>query len=276
MATYSGSCTITAANTTIDSKVVNCSPLVVGPNASGLVIKNSYIKGGVIQTSGSASFTVQDSHIDNAVSYPACTAPSSCAAGKYACGDPNNATTQCGVGYKNFTILRTEIINTNRAAYCQSNCLIQDSYFHGTNLWPDRTNLAHASSVRVEQNTTLVHNALGCDYQGPFPNGDIGCSADITGYPDFAPIHHNTVDSNLLLANNAGIAFCSYGGGTKGKPYSGDATNATYVVFKNNIYQGGAGGKCGQYGAITDFITNRTGNAWTNNRWATGALVSAG
>ena len=41
----------------------------------------------------------------------------------------------------NFTILRTEIININRAAYCDSNCLIQDSYFHGTNLWPDVSNL---------------------------------------------------------------------------------------------------------------------------------------
>ena len=38
----------------------------------------------------------------------------------------------------NFTILRTEIINSNRAAYCEVRaCLIQDSYFHGTNLWPD-------------------------------------------------------------------------------------------------------------------------------------------
>ncbi len=135
MTAYTGSCTVTAANVVIDSKIVNCSPLVVGSGASGLMIKNSYLKGGVIQNGGSASFTVQDSMIDNAVSYPACSG-GTCSAGKYACGDPNNATTQCGVGYRNFTILRTEIINTNRAAYCESSCLIQDSYFHGTNLWP--------------------------------------------------------------------------------------------------------------------------------------------
>jgi hypothetical protein len=276
MATYTGSCTVSAANTTIDSKVVNCSPLVVGPNASGLVIKNSYIYGGVVQNSGAASFTIQDSMIDNAVNYPACTAPSSCPAGKYACGDTGNATSMCGVGYQNYTILRTEIVNTNRAAYCEKNCLLQDNYFHGTNLWPDHTNEAHASSVRVEENTTLVHNSLGCDYQGPFPNGDLGCSADITGYPDFAPINHNTIDGNLLLANNSGIAYCSYGGGTQGKPYSSDPTNATYVVFKNNVYQGGPDGKCGQYGAITDYISGRTGNVWTNNRWATGGTISPG
>ena len=41
MSQYSGSCNITAANTVIDSKVINCSPAFVGTTASGLVIKNS-------------------------------------------------------------------------------------------------------------------------------------------------------------------------------------------------------------------------------------------
>ena len=44
---------------------------------------------------------------------------------KYACGDTQNTTADCGVNGSNFTILRTEIININRAAYCDSNCLIQ-------------------------------------------------------------------------------------------------------------------------------------------------------
>jgi hypothetical protein len=166
MAAYGGSCTINSANVTIDSRVINCSPLSVGAAAANLVIKNSYIKGGVI-SQDTATFTVQDSLLDNGLSYPACSG-GSCSAGKYACGDPNNATFDCGVGYKNFTILRTEIINSNRAAYCESTCTIQDSYFHGTNLWPDASNLAHASSVRNEQYLTLRHNALGCDYTGPF------------------------------------------------------------------------------------------------------------
>ena len=275
LTTYTGSCTITAPNTVIDSKTVNCSPLQVGSGASGLVIKNSRVNGGVIQESGSASFTIQDSTLDNAVNYPACTAPSSCAAGKYACGDPNNATTQCGVGYRNFTILRTEILNTNRAAYCEKNCLVQDSYFHGTNLWPDHTNMAHASSMRVEQNATLTHNTLACDYQGPFDNDELGCSADISGYPDFAPINHNTITSNLFVANNAGIGFCVYGGGTPGKPFSGDPTNATYVVFQDNVFQRGANGKCGAYGAVTSFVSGRTGNVWSGNIWDNGATVAA-
>jgi hypothetical protein len=272
MAAYSGPCEVTAANTTIDSQLVDCSPLIVGPDASGLLIKNSYVYGGVIQNSGAASFTIEDSMIDDAVSYPACTAPSSCAAGEYACGDPHNATAECGVGYQNFTITRTEIVNTNRAAYCETNCTIADNYFHGTNLWPDHTNMAHASSVREEQNTTITHNSLGCDYRGPFDNEEIGCSADLTGYPDFAPIMHNTVTGNLFLAN-PGDAYCAYGGGTGEKPYSDDPDNATYQVFRDNVFQRGATGRCGAYGPVTDFLSGRTGNVWSNNRWDTGELI---
>lgn len=278
MPAYTGSCTINTPSVTIDSKVINCSPVIVGTNAAGLIIKNSYVKGGVVQASGSASFTIQDSIIDNATNYPSCASnggsQTGCPAGKYACGDPNNATIDCGVGYKNFTILRTEIMNTNRAAYCENTCTIQDSYFHGTNLWPDETNLAHASSVRNEQFLTLRHNAIGCDYAGPFPNGELGCSADMSGYPDFAPIKNATIDKNLFLTNNIGTGFCAYGGGTSGKPFSTDPTNATNIKFTDNIFQRGANGKCGSYGPVTDFISGRTGNVWTNNNYDNGTVVN--
>lgn len=273
LTTYTGPCTVTAANVTIDSQAVNCSPLVVGSTASGLVIKNSRVNGGVIQNSGSASFAIQDSIIDNNVSYPACSAPATCPAGKYACGDPNNQTTQCGVGYQNFTITRSEVMHTNRAAYCERHCTITDSYFHGTNLWPDPSDGAHASSARVEQYATLRHNSLSCDFEGPWYGNDLGCSADITGYPDFAPIHDNTIDRNLLLSNNVGTAFCAYGGGTGGKPFSGDPLNATNVVYTDNVFQRGANGKCGEYGPVTDFVAGRPGNVWTGNVFDNGTVV---
>jgi hypothetical protein len=273
MATYTGSCTITAANTVIDSKVVNCRTIDV--RAAGFVLKNSYLNGGIVQSGGSASFTVQDSFIDSGVQFPACS-NGSCPAGKYACGDTGNATTDCGVTGSNFTILRTEIINSNRAAYCEAPgpCLIQDSYFHGTNLWPDASNLAHASSVREEQNLTLRHNSLHCSYTGPFVNGDIGCSADLTGYADFAPIRNNTVDANLFVANT-GNAFCAYGGATTGKPFSGDPTNGTNQKFTNNVFQRGTNKKCGDYGAVTSFNSSGTGNVWSGNVWDDGTAVAA-
>jgi hypothetical protein len=270
MAVYAGSCTISTANTVIDSKVVNCRDLIVA--ASGFVLKNSYENGGIIQSGGSPSFTVQDSLVDSGVQYPA--ASSGAPAGKYACGDPNNATTDCGVTGSNFTILRTEIIGSNRAAYCEAPgpCLIQDSYFHGTNLWPDVSNKAHASSTREEQNDTIRHNSLHCSYTGPFVNSEIGCSADLTGYPDFDPIKNNTVDGNLFVAS-IGSGFCAYGGGTAGKPFSGDPTNATNQKFTNNVFQRGSNAKCAAFGPITDFIAGRTGNVWSNNLWDDGAIV---
>lgn len=273
MSAYTGGCTVNSPNVTIDSKIINCAPFTVGANAAGLIIKNSYLKGGVVQDSASASYTIQDSQLDNAVSRPACTSGTTCAAGKYACGDLNNGTVDCGISGSNFTVLRTEVLHTNRGAYCQSTCTIQDSYFHGTNLWPDGSDMAHASGVREEQYLTFTHNSFGCDYNGPFTNNEIGCSADLTGYPDFAPIMHNTIDSNLFLAN-PGNGFCAYGGGTAGKPYSGNATNATYQVFKNNVFQRGSTGICGSYGPVTDFISGRTGNIWTNNKYDNGAIVN--
>jgi hypothetical protein len=271
MAAYTGPCTINSANVVIDSKVINCATLVVAGGGGGLVVKNSYLNGGIVQSGGAAAYTVQDSFMDNAVNYPACS-NGSCPAGKYACGDTGNQTTDCGLNGSNFTVLRTEIINTNRAAYCASNCLIQDNYFHGTNLWPDASNLAHASSVREEQNVTLRHNSLHCSYAGPFVNDDIGCSADLTGYPDFAPIKNNTVDGNLFVAS-IGSAFCLYGGATAGKPFSSDPTNATNQKFTNNVFQRGTNRKCSAYGPVADFDKNGAGNVWTGNVWDDGTSV---
>lgn len=136
--------------------------------------------------------------------------------------------------------------------------------------------MAHASSVRVEQNATVTHNSLVCDFQGPFVNSEIGCSADLTGYPDFAPIKNNTIQNNLLMSNNIGNGFCAYGGGTAGKPFSGDATNATNIKFLNNVFQKGANGKCGAYGPVTDFLSGRTGNVWSGNVWDDGTAVPPG
>ena len=249
---YAGPCTITVANTVIDSKVVNCD---IDIRTTGVVIRNSEIHGSVGQPDGvSAAFRIEDSLIDG--------------------GDPY-ACINCGVDGRNFTILRTEIRDTNRGAYCQHTCLIQNSWVHGTTLEPVASNLAHASGVRVERYATLIHNTLACDFTGPFANTEMGCSADLTGYPDFAPIHHNTIDGNLFKASTE-LGFCAYGGGTAGKPYSNDPLNATYVVFRNNVFQRGSQGKCGAYGAVTAFVTNKTGNVWQNNRWSDGASVTPG
>jgi len=178
------------------------------------------------------------------------------------------------LGSDEFVVVRSEIVGGYGGVYCRLNCTVQDTWVHGTDLDPNSE--WHASAVRVEQHASLIHNTLACDWTGPFNNDEIGCSADMSGYPDFAPITHNTMDGNLYVANSVGAGFCAYGGGTANKPYSTDSLNAKYIVFRNNVFQRGSKGKCGTYGPVTDFISTRTGNVWDNNRWSDGAIVAPG
>jgi hypothetical protein len=265
---YTGPCTITTANVVIDSKTINCD-IVVASGASGLIIKNSQVNGSVGQPGdlgeanySNASFTVQDSIVDGTVHGTGT-------------GHDGYACTNCGVGNRNFTLLRVEVIHTNRGAYCEEVCHITDSYIHGQNLWPNDPGHPHASAVRQEHYADVEHSTLACDYKGPFI-ADIGCSADLTGYADFTYVWHNTINHNLFIEANGAASFCAYGGGTGGKPYSGDARNATYQVFTNNIFQRGANNICGDDGGpITDYLTGRTGNTWSGNKWSDGPAVSA-
>jgi hypothetical protein len=242
---YTGSLSITSPNTVIDSKTVNGD---LDIRTTGVVIKNSVINGEVSNYDNgvTSSFTIQDSIVKNGK--------------RDAC--------MC-VGSHDFTASRLEVIGGNRGMYCEKNCTIQDTYVHGTDLKATQ----HASAIRVEQNATLIHNSLKCDWTA-ITDSEIGCSADMTGYPDFAPIKNNTIDHNFFFANPTGLGFCAYGGDTQGKPFSGDATNATNIVFKNNVFQKGSNGKCGEWGAITDFNPSRTGNVWTNNKWDDGSTVN--
>ena len=122
------------------------------------------------------------------------------------------------------------------------------------------------ADVAAQLAALLLHRAV--------LNGDIGCSADLSGYPDFAPIKNNTVDRNLFVAS-PGSGFCAYGGATSGKPYSSDPTNATNQKFTNNVFQRGGNNKCGTYGPVTSFNSSGTGNVLSGNVWDNGTPVAA-
>ena len=130
--------------------------------------------------------------------------------------------------------------------------------------------------MREEQSLTLRHNSLHCSYTGPFVNGEIGCSADLTGYPDFAPIKNNTVDGNLFVAQLRAAASAPTAAAQRASRTPATRRTPPTSVFTNNVFQRGANGKCGAYGAITDFKTGRTGNVWSNNTWDNGAVVNPG
>jgi uncharacterized membrane protein YgcG len=245
LSTYSGPCTITANNTVIDGKTVNCSLEI---KASNVQIKNSRINGTVLTPSGSLaySFTITDSEV---------IAPQAA------------AWEQTGIGEANFTALRVEVTGGNRSIYCRKSCTVRDSWVHGQNI--AESPRVHASGIRQSQGATIVHNRIHCSADDTSSGG--GCSANLTGYGDFEPVQDNRIEKNLFVATPGGA--CAYGGssGDDGtKPYGHLASN---IDFIDNVFQRGSVNNCGFYFPITDFDDSRPGSEWTNNRWEDGAVV---
>ena len=124
----------------------------------------------------------------------------------------------------------------------------------------------------MNTDSTLIHNTIACDAENYPP--DAGCSAGITGYPDFDPVERVTIDNNLIRAGSGG--YCAYGGSTAGKPFSGK-TNT--IKFTNNVWEkgqwpGNSGvPQCGWWGPITSFDVNAPNNVWTNNLYDDGKPV---
>jgi len=245
---YTGPCTITAAGTVIEAKTVTCSTLDI--RAANVIIRKSMLQDVDVTDANSAgaSFTIEDSTV------------------------VNGARAECScIGGHDFTVLRVEVRGGNRSAYCVSHCTIENSWLHGQQL----EGAQHGSGLREEAFTTATHNVIVCDFPYYDDVTSLGCSADLTGYPDFAPIHDNTIHRNLFLATITS-SFCAYGGASLGKPYSSDPLNATHQVFTENVFQRGSNGLCGYYGPMTDFDISRTGNVWSGNVWDNGGTVDAG
>jgi hypothetical protein len=131
----------------------------------------------------------------------------------------------------------------------------------------DETGTYHESGIRMEQNTTLIHNTIGCD--APTIPPDAGCSAGLTGYGDFAPVQNNLIQNNFFLPSTGGT--CAYGGSAGGKPYSDGARD---IRFIDNVFGRGKTGKCGYWAPIMDFDPSAPGNVWQNNVWEDGGVVS--
>lgn len=233
---YTGPTTITRDGTVIDARTVEGGLSI---QASNVVIKRSQINGPV-SVSESGSLVVSDTFID--------------------VGD------QPGTGLEayNYTAERVHIVGGNRSAYCAWNCTIRDSYVHGQ--FTDETGEYHESGIRMEQNTTLIHNSIACD--APLVPPDAGCSAGLTGYGDFQPVRDNLIQGNLFLPSTG--SACAYGGSSEGKPHSDGAQN---IRFVDNVFVRGHNNKCGVYFPVIDFDRTAPGNVWQGNVWNSGGAV---
>ena len=254
---YTGPCRITAANTVIDAKTVNCGYLeIFAPNVQ---IRNSLINGSVWIDSPSqgGSFTISDSTID--------------------AGEVNASSNdgKSSLGKSHFTAIRVETLRGVRGIWCEYDCTVQDSWVHGQD--KDEGGAAHESGIRMGSGSPtagqhFTHNTIRCD--APDVPPDAGCSADVTGYGDFATIQNNTLENNLFAWSTGGT--CAYGGSTAGKPFPDGNNN----VFRNNVFQRGPGnrgagaqGHCGYWFGIVDLDAGQRGNEWTNNRWDSGEVM---
>lgn len=237
---YTGSCTITMANTVIDAKTVECGPLEI--RAKGVVISRSLLNGTVYADPelGLGSFAISDSQVSI------------------------GAQAGTGIGDGNFTAIRVHVTGGNRSINCYLNCTVLNSFVHGQ--FTDKTGMTHESGIRMGSGSAIRGNTIACDAPDVAP--DAGCSAALTGYGDFNVVKNNTIDGNLFIAGSGG--YCTYGGSSTGKPFSAGVNNIRYT---NNVYRRGASGKCGSYGPITSFDPNAPGNVWTNNTWDDGTAV---
>ena len=240
---YEGPSTITTDGTVIDGKTITGTIVVT---AKDVTIRNSLIRGGVDLDGAGSSLTIYDSEID-AGSQPEVSATGLC------CQD--------------YTATRVEIRGGTRSAYCKTTCTIQDSWVHGQ----VHSTTQHESGIRVEQYTTLRHNLIECDAPEQLPDG--GCSAGVTGYPDFAVVHHNTIDGNYLKPTTG--SWCLYGGDSPGKQFSGQTH---HITITNNVFEPRPGtSDCGIYGNSDSFPVRDPNSVWSNNTRSTdGAQIPPG
>lgn len=258
---YTGPCTITTANTTIDSKTINCSVLAI--RAANILITKSHVNGRVYIDSdycGSGfnySLIIRDSSIHT----------------------PDK--TSRALMYCKYTAERVSLSGGGSQALC-NNATIKDSYLHSP--IEDFDGFQHNSALRVGANCVLEHTTMYCDVPShPAIDGSdesSGCSADATAYSHDVngASTDSTVRRNFYAGTNGG--YCGYDGNT-GAPGNGNIAGESYnMKFIENVFQRGTtrawnwGSEayyCGGYGPFSTHATSPTaGFEFTGNLWDNG------
>jgi hypothetical protein len=248
LSTYTGPCTITAANTVIDAKTLNCDLTV---HAANVQVTRSKINGQVwldtdLAGSDTWSATITDSEVD--------------------AGPRDLPGVCCG----NVTVLRSNLHGGHNGAQCDGGtvCTIQDSWLHAPyNPSNFDSHLGGFLTDGVAKNIKLIHNRIACD--APANNVGGGCTGDVNLIPNFGPVSGVLIQNNLFGANT-GSAYCTFGGEKSTSPYP----HADHVVYQDNVFERGTNGRCADYGPVTDFNPNGVGNQWVNNTWSDAGPVS--
>lgn len=244
LTTYTGSCTITTANTTIDSKTVNCDLSI---QASNVTIQNSKVNGQIVLDTDLASstgwsMTIIDTEVDEGTD----DLPAIC----------------CG----RMSLLRVNAYGGHNGAQCDigsvsdiDHCTITDSYFHDPYNPP--TGDSHLGGFLSDggDRVTLTHNTVWCNVAVNASGG--GCTGDIQLIPNFAAVTNATIHRNLLGAN-IDASYCTYGGQKPGFDTGHD------IVYTENVFQRGSNDECAAFGPVANYDDTWVGAIWSNNVWA--------
>ena len=237
---YQGSCTVTKAGAVIEARDVRCSLVV---KAARVVIRKSRITGTVKVEGDANSLRIEDSDINGGQAF------------------------EHTVGFENLTVLRSDISGGQTSVNCYRDCLIQDSYLHGQYVPEGEDWHLNAFLSNGGSGIRLIGNTLACDR--PTNSAGGGCTGNASIFGDFAPNTNYTIERNLFVASQE-FSYCLYGGYDAKKEFG---TNTRQIVVVDNVFQRGANGKCGSFGAVTSFDHTASGNRWQGNAWDDGKQV---
>lgn len=172
-----------------------------------------------------------------------------------------------GIGNSGFTCIRCHIHNVGQGVHLDKNGGVVDSYIHdlyGTGDPAGSGSHNEAIFAGGGSNLVITGNELYANWSPQSSGG--GMSAALALYGWLAPQNNVLVQNNRF---NSVEGYCAYGGVTHGN------TNATSVRFVGNRFGRSLQRNCGEYGPITAFNPNGSGNAWSGNVWDdTGASVA--
>jgi hypothetical protein len=262
LTTYTGPCTITAANTVIDAKDFRPTCTGLDIRTTGVVIRRSIIQGPIDMDNGTNnSLTIETSRVY---------------------GDEDTLLKMPAIRGQNLTAKYLHVTGGQHNIQCKTNCTIEYSYL--VNQWnPNGFDFHNNAFIANEgDNMNIRFNTLFCDAILNATDG--GCTADLSLIADFSPIYNVLIEGNLFKSNgaNSSAGYCLHLPEEPGKPYGNSAQNCTNVRVINNIFERKASsthpvnGACGVFGTVTSSCgTGRAGYVWSGNKfYPDGATVS--
>lgn len=234
---YTGGCAFEQSGMVVQDKIINCDRIVI--LAPDVTIRSSQLHGWIDISPANAYLTLEDSDLDAANS-----------------GTP-------AIGFHNVTVRRTEIRGGQTSVQCSGNCLIEDSLLHDQ-MKPVGDQHLGGYLSNGGSDVVFRHNTVECTPKNNSEGG--GCTGSIQIFGDFESLVNFRFEHNLVKATPGG--FCASFGHNPGKKFG---SNPNHIAVIDNVFERGASGKCGVYGATTSFFAAGKGNVFSGNTWDDGS-----